>query len=190
MILYHGSNIANIKTLEPKLADHDRLYIYLTTKQIISAFYTVNAVERPYYWFPYGFDKDGNIQYHELYPNALKEVSQGRKGYIYTVDVDEDKVMPFKNIPTARLGTTQMKPIDCLVIEDCYNWLMKQEEKGIFQLCRYENKSKQELENWFQGLLAYITEKNMIETPNCSYAKFVQTKFPQVWANYEKKRLK
>lgn len=31
----------------------------------------------------------------------------------------------------------------------------------------------------------YIKEKNMISIPDCSYAKFVQNKFPQVWEKYE-----
>ncbi len=48
------------------------------------AFYLCNAVERPYYWFPYGFENDSDISvYHELYPNALREVSEGVNGYIY-----------------------------------------------------------------------------------------------------------
>lgn len=38
MILYHGSNIGNIKVLEPKQADHDRPYVYMTTLEVVSAF--------------------------------------------------------------------------------------------------------------------------------------------------------
>lgn len=52
MILYHGINIANIKILEPKQADHDRPCVYMTTFEIVSSFYLCNAVERPYYLFP------------------------------------------------------------------------------------------------------------------------------------------
>jgi hypothetical protein len=39
----------------------------------------VNAVKRPYYWFPYGFNDQGIPVYEELYPNALKEVSSKKK---------------------------------------------------------------------------------------------------------------
>lgn len=31
MKLYHGSNIGDIKVLEPRQADHDRPYVYMTT---------------------------------------------------------------------------------------------------------------------------------------------------------------
>ena len=56
MILYHGSNTGNIKVLKPNQADHDRPYVYMTTMDVVAAFYLCNAVERPYYWFPYGFE--------------------------------------------------------------------------------------------------------------------------------------
>ena len=32
----------------------------------------------------------------------------------------------------------------------------------------------------------YIREKDMIMTPDCSYARFVMSKFPWVWEKYEK----
>ena len=106
MILYHGSNIADIKILKPHQADHDRPYVYMTTIDVVAAFYLCNAVEKPYYWFPYGFEYDSNVPiYNELYPNALKEVSEGVSGYIYEVRAEECQVIPFKNIPCARLAT-------------------------------------------------------------------------------------
>lgn len=57
MTLYHGSNTGNIQILEPRLADHDKPYIYMTTIDVVAAFYLCNAVEKPFYWFPYGFEK-------------------------------------------------------------------------------------------------------------------------------------
>lgn len=80
--LYHGSNIKGLNELKPNLADHDRPYVYLTTIDVVAAFYLCNAVERPYYWFPYGFE-GGIPVYNELYPNALREASEGVSGCIY-----------------------------------------------------------------------------------------------------------
>lgn len=84
MLLYHGSNTPDIKILKPRQADHDRPYLYMTTIKIVAGFYLINTVERPYYWFPYGFEKDGTVHYQEWYPNALREAAEGKKGYIYT----------------------------------------------------------------------------------------------------------
>ena len=103
MKLFHGSRTVGIEVLEPRLADHDRPYVYMTTNEIVAAFYLCNAVEKPYYWFPYGFAEDGTPVYHELYPHALREVSEGVGGCIYAVEADESQVIPFPNIPVARL---------------------------------------------------------------------------------------
>lgn len=186
MILYHGSNISGIKVLEPKLADHDRPYVYMTTIEIVAGFYLVNAVERPYYWFPYGFDKEGNVVYHELYPNALREVSEGRSGTIYIVDADEKDVIPFKNIPCARLGIVPMKVISYTKIDDCYKWLLEKAREGKFKICKYEDKTKQQMQGFYNMIYSYIKEKNMITIPDCSYARFVREKFPNVWEDYMK----
>ena len=186
MILYHGSNTFGIETLEPHLADHDRPYVYMSTLEIVAGFYMVNAVERPYYWFPYGFDRNGKVQYDELYPNALREVSEGKSGCIYRVEADEKDVLPFKNIPCARLATVPMKVIECTEIKDCYAWLSEQEKLGTFEINRFEDKSEKEMQWWYKTILDYIDRKGMIETPDCSYAEFVKRKFPNVWEDYEK----
>ena len=189
MILYHESNIANIKILEPKQADHDRPYVYMTTLEIVSSFYLCNAVERPYYWFPYGFTKENIPIYHELYPNALKEVSDGVSGYIYKVEADESQVIPFKNIPTARLATKPIEVTGEKKIDNSYDYFLECESKGLLKIGRFEDKSEKALENWYNMIYEYIKEKNMIATPKCSYAKFVQDKFPQVWDKCLKEEL-
>ncbi|MBQ7123537.1 MAG: hypothetical protein IJO01_02850 [Oscillospiraceae bacterium] len=186
MILYHGSSTFGIETLEPRLADHERPYIYMSTLEIVAGFYMVNAVERPYYWFPYGFGSDGKVEYDELYPDALREVSEGKSGCIYVVEADEKDVLPFKNIPCARLGTVPMKVKKCIEIQNCYEWFLEQEKLGKFRVRRYEDKSEKELLWWNSRILSYIDEKEMIRTPDCSYAKFVKKKFPKVWEDYEK----
>lgn len=184
MILYHGSNTGNIKVLEPRQADHDRPYVYMTTLEVVSAFYLCNAVERPYYWFPYGFTKENVPIYHELYPNALKEVADGVRGYIYKVAADESQVIPFKNIPTARLATVPIEVVDANRINNAYDYFLDCESKGIMKIGKFEDKSDQALENWYNMIYEYIKEKNMILTPDCSYAIFVKDKFPQVWERY------
>ena len=82
---------------------------------VVAAFYVCNAVERPYYWFPYEFETDNDIPvYHELYQNALREVSEGVSGYIYEVFAEENRVIPFKNIPYARLATEPLEVTKCI----------------------------------------------------------------------------
>lgn len=186
MILYHGSNTENLKVLEPRQADHDRPYVYMTTLEVISAFYLCNAVTRPYYWFPYGFTKENIPIYHETYPNALAEVSDGVSGCIYIVKANEDQVIPFKNIPTAKLATEPVEVIDSIKIDNAYDYFLNCERKGLLKIGRFEDKSEESLKNWYNMIYEYIKEKNMLADPDCSYARFVKSKFPHIWERYEK----
>lgn len=188
MRLYHGSNTGGIVILEPQLADHDKPYVYLTTIDVVALFYLCNAVERPYYWFPYGFSKSdfSTPIYEELYPNALREVSDGVHGYIYELDVDESQVIPFKNIPCARLATKPVQITSCKEVENAYELLLNYERLGKLKVSRFEEKTETQLDWWWNEICSYIKEKDMIDSPNCSYARFVREKFPHVWDKYIK----
>lgn len=193
MKLYHGSNTGGIRTLGPRPADHDRPYIYMTTIEVVSAFYICNAVERPFYWFPYGFTQSGTPIYHELYPNALKEVSLNRRGYLYEVNANENQIIPFKNIPCARLATSPLQVCGCTEIPNAYNYFLKCVDDGKLEIGRFEDKSESERKHWYKMIYTILKEKDMANTPDCSYARFVQNKFPQVWQQYineESKRKK
>ena len=162
MILYHGSHTANLKILNPQQADHDRPYVYMTTINIVAAFYLCNAVDRPYYWFPYGFERNSNIPiYHELYPNALKEVSEGVNGYIYEVSVKATQIIPFKNIPCARLAIEPIKVTSYIPIENAYDLFMEHVKYGRMKIGHFEHKSKKELEWWYSTIIEYLKEKNI-----------------------------
>lgn len=185
MILYHGSNTGNIKVLKPNQADHDRPYVYMTTIDVVAAFYLCNAVDRPYYWFPYGFEGGSDIPvYHELYPDALREVSDGVSGYIYEVHAEENQVIPFKNIPCARLATEPVEVTKYVRVENAYDLFMEYVKQGKMKVSHFEYKSEQQLEWWYSCLVDYLKEKHMIETPDCSYACFIKSKLPQVWERY------
>jgi hypothetical protein len=188
MILYHGTNNGEINTLIPLQADHDHPYIYLSENEVVASFYTINCVDRPYYWFPYGFTREHIPQYDELYPNALKKACEGKTGFLYTVNANQEKLVPFKNIPGAWLSTIPLQVTDKKEIKDLYSWFIDCEKDGRLVVRRYEHQSRRLLEWYDNDILEYIREKRMIETPDCSYAKFVREKFPQVWQRYEQQQ--
>lgn len=184
MILYHGSRTPGIQVLEPRQADHDRPYIYLTTIEVVAVFYLCNAVERPYYWFPYGFRKDApNIPvYDELYPNALREVSEGVHGWLYTVDVSEEDVLPFGENPSARLSTKPLKVSSCIEVPDAYSLFQEYIRQGKMDIGRYEHMTKKHLDFYYHMILTYMLRKHL--HTDSSYARFVQEKFPAVWERF------
>ncbi len=182
MRLYHGSNMLGLDVLKPKVADHERPYVYMTTIDTVAALYLCNAVEKPYYWFPYGFDETGDVPvYNELYPNAFREVSEGVSGCIYVVDANDDQYIPFKNIPCARLGIVPLEVKDRIVIDDAYEFLQNYARQGKLKVSKYEDKTSVQLTHWYKMVADYMREKNMLETPDCSYARFVRAKIPVAW---------
>lgn len=186
MKLFHGSRTGGIEILEPRVADHGQPYIYFSTLEVVAALYLCNAVERPYYWFPYGFQKGRSDVpvYDELYPNALREVSEGVSGWIYFADVAEDRVLPFKNIPCARLSVEPVRVDGAIEVPDAYALLRRYEAQGRLVISRYEEKSEREL-NWYAGAIChYMKEKQMHLTPDCAYARFVRQKFPNLWERF------
>lgn len=186
MKLYHGSRTGGIEVLEPRVADHGAPYIYFSTLEVVAALYLCNGVERPYYWFPYGFQKDRPDVpvYDELYPDALREVSEGVSGWIYYADVPEDRVLPFKNIPCARLSMEPVRVDGMMEVPDAYALLRDYEARGRLVVSRYAQKSQRELEWYYRAIQHYMTQKRMDLTPDCSYARFVRQKFPFVWERF------
>ena len=186
MILYHGSRTPGIKVLQPCQADHDRPYIYLTTIEAVAAFYLCNAVERPYYWFPYGFQRNHpNIPvYDELYPDALKEVSEGIRGWIYSVEVSEEDVLPFGSNPSARLSVKPLQVSGCMEVPDAYALFQEYLRQGKMGLVRYEDMTPRHLHFYHRMIREYMHRKQMHMIPDCSYARFIRQKFPEVWAEF------
>ena len=45
----------------------------------------------------------------------------GVSGYIYEVLAEENQVIPFKNIPCARLATEPVKVTNCVRVENAYD---------------------------------------------------------------------
>lgn len=184
MILFHGSRTGGIVTLEPRLADHDRPYIYLSTMEVVAAFYLCNAVERPYYWFPYGYSRKGIPYYDEMYPNALREVSEGVHGYIYQVHAQSHQLLPFHGNPHARLSIEPLPVQSCTEIQNAYEKLMDYERSGKLIISRFEDKSPRIIQHDYQMILEYIRKKEMWKNPECSYSLFVKAKFPWIWEQY------
>lgn len=48
----------------------------------------------------------------------------------------------------------------------------------------FEDKTEQELTRWYSMIKGYLKEKEMVKTPDCSYAVFVRDRFPKVWEEY------
>ena len=180
MTFYYGSKTPALETVVPGKD------IKLTNSKMVAAFCLANPLEDPYYWFPCDFGSDGTIQYHELYANAFAECCEGKSGYIYVVEAEEEDVEPSLDIVTVSHPKKELKVTECIEVANLYDWLMEEEDMGRFRLCLFKNKKRQDLLLWSNNILRYLSKNKMIDEPEHPYAKFLREKLPEIWEKYKK----
>ena len=184
ILLYHGSSTGGIQTLQPFTADHGKPYVYFTTNDVSAAFYASRAVERPYYWVPYGYDAQGKITYTEVWKNAFSEVFAGKTGYLYCCEVDDQKLLRFPTHKSLRLSQEPVAVSHCERIEDLQSWFFQRERDGKLVIQRYESLAPDQLSLWHGMVLEELIESFSGVGAEHPYARFVQEKLPAVWERF------
>ncbi len=171
---------------EPNLKIANAEGAKLTENKMIAAFCLANPLEEPYNWFPCDFGSDGTVQYHELFENAFKEATGNKKGFLYSVEAEEEDVEEAGDILTVCLPKKELDIVSSEEISDLYDWLIAEEDMGRFRLYTFEQHSRQELLLWENSILRYLSKNRMIENPGNPYAEFIKEKLPRVWEKYLK----
>ena len=146
---FHASQIGKIKTLEPRISNHNIPLIYFSDKRENVLVYLSNAVEKVckegrftfdglwYKWGSYGFEKDGSLRFEEYYPNALEDTYKGIKGYIYSCSkIDPYQKLDIK-IPNTFITAQKTTVDNCEFIPDAYNEMINAEANGLITILRY-----------------------------------------------------
>ena len=182
---FHASQTAGIRTLEPRISNHNIPLIYFSKKRENVLIYLSNAVEKYCKehgfaydgnwskWGPYGFCADGRLRIEEYYSNALESTYKGVSGYIYSADHIKDSGFALQ-IPDA---VTSEVPVDVSGVEcvsDAYEEILKAEREGLIVIARYEEMTAQK-RDWIQRTIQqeYCDAKDHPE-----YRFFLQGVFP------------
>ena len=80
MTFYHGSPVGGLNELKPFLSEHKKQYVYFTQNPVVALLYAVHSVDKPFSYYPYGFDKDGTIHYSDYYKDAFWIFTKVNKG--------------------------------------------------------------------------------------------------------------
>ena len=184
---YHASPIQGIKTLEPRLSNHNVPLVYLSAKRENTLVYLSNAVEKyckekgfPYKgiwskWGPYGFDSQGILQYEEYYPNALEETYNKVSGYIYSCETIEKDVNFELKIPDAVVSRKNVNVVSCEYVDNAFDEIIKAEQNGLIKIVKYKDFIAKR-EKW----LSSIIKKEYSEAVNHpEYQFFLKGKFPK-----------
>jgi len=182
MLLYHASNIANIRVLKPNVSNHNRPLVYFSSKKENVSVYLSNAVEKycketgfkcdgKYYkWASYGFDSDGILRLEEYYPHAIEDTYLGVCGYIYSVDTND--VEQQSDIPFAYVSRNNVKAVSCEYIYDAYAYITELASIGKIRIKKFDENNLR-LQSWINNT---ITEEYK-SASSSSYKHFLRAKF-------------
>lgn len=181
---YHASSVEGIKTLEPRVSNHNVPLIYFSEKRENVLVYLSNAVEKYCKetgfahsgkwtkWGPYGFNEDGILRIEEYYPNALEDTYKGVSGYIYSAENIKDSGFALQ-IPNAATSSDPVAVAHCEYVPDALEAILKAEKDGLITILRYENLSEAKLE-WNERTIKEEYE-NAVDQPD--YRHFIEGKF-------------
>ncbi len=174
MIYYHGSPTGGLTELQPFLSEHGKPYIYFSTNPLVALLYAVKPVPKPFSFYPYGFDANGNVVYSEYFENAFYELYKNQKGFLYECD-------DLQNIenPTAincAITCTAPAPVDKVTeISDLYDYFMSQGD--LFQVKPKQDVSEKEMNYILSALKADVEKYDLRNQPEHPMSVFLQIHF-------------
>lgn len=176
MTYYHGSPISDLTELTPTISEHDKPYVYFSLNPLVALLYAVKPVEKPYSYYPYGFDKDGKIIYSEYFENSFKILYEGKTGYLYECN-DIQNPERLTTIKDVYLSCTAEKISRATVIPDLYAYFKEQEKLGLFSVKPYNEISEKEMAFILNDLKQSVGQAGF---ENDSMYLFLKEYFPNV----------
>lgn len=180
MIFYHGSPIGGLSELKPFLSEHGKPYIYFATNPLVALLYAVKPVPKPFSFYPYGFDKNGNVIYSEYFENAFYDLYKDQVGYLYECNNLKNAGTPTQ-INCAYTSTESIKVDKVTKIPDLYMFYKDQEEKGLFSVKPKTEISDKEMSFVLGELRKDIEKNDLTHFPQHAMSVFIQKHFPTIW---------
>jgi len=175
MVYYHGSPVKDIKILNPNVSNHTEAFVYFSSNPVVACFYTVRNN-----WYPYGFSKPDMIpEYTEFYLDGLKDVYSRKSGCLYECE-DLNITENPTNIYCAYVSRNPVEVKRYRIIEDMYEEMLLQEQKGVLKIKRHKNLNEMELERNRARILKAIKDGDLLHSED-DYAKFIKERFPYEW---------
>lgn len=170
-MFYHGSDISGLTELRPFISEHKKPYIYFSTNPVVALLYCVRPLEKPFSWYPYGFDGE-TVVYSEYYMGAFADIYKGKKGYLYECTNMPNAENP-TNINCAYTCENPVKVYDVTEIPDIYEKLMEYLDKGLFRVKPFAEISEKEMQMVYDDLQSTISKYNLLSNSECQMSKFI-----------------
>lgn len=184
MKLYHGTQIQNIKKLEP-VATRDNAItkpvICFTPNSCIALFYIWN---RSYKWVTFSEKENGKVVFTEHYKNMLFDFYNKVSGSIYKCDGDNPAITP-SHMKGIYISETPIAIENEIQINNVYNEILKQESLGNIIIQKYNKLSLDDKDEILKSTVRAIHMQKLLisseHVPKQEQTYFVQTHFPQAW---------
>lgn len=133
-MLYHVSPIAGLKTLCPHVSSHQKAYVYATENLVTGLLFGVKMDD---FDLDISTDENGLLTVYECYPDAFKNIYQGKSCSVYMVD-DEGFKRGLTSWSEELVCDTEVTVREEIMVADLYERLLKEESLGNIKICRYE----------------------------------------------------
>ena len=184
MILYHGTQIQNIKQLKPFSTKGNAIskpVICFTPNYCTALLYIWN---RSYKWVSFSENEDNKVVFIEHFDNMLFDFYNNIKGSIYECGEDNNAIAPthMKGVFTSDIPVKVEKETQ---IDNVYDEIVKQESLGNIIVKRYNQLSDDEKNKIFKQIVRAIhMQKLLLPSDNLSQkdqSNFIKTHFPKAW---------
>lgn len=133
-MLYHVSPKSGLKTIQPHISSHGKAYVYAIENMVTGLLFGVRMDD---FDFLITTDDRGVSSVYECYPDAFRHVYQGKACSLYTVD-DSGFQRGMTSWSPELVCENEVEVIDETVIDDLYQRLLEEEQKGNLHIIRYE----------------------------------------------------
>ena len=170
-MLYHGSVIKELKVIKANAYSHtlkknvayfteDRIYALVCCRKSEENFVTMGL-------------RDGKQHYFERFPNQLKVLYKGKKGYLYKIFESENLINTSQHTWES---ITDIAVEQCDIIEDIYEEILKEEAEENVIIHHYE-----EIDIAEQKMHANYIRDHIDDEEYAKYKEFLLKHFSTLW---------
>lgn len=135
---------------------------------------------KPFSFYPYGFDKDGNVIYYEYFENAFYQIYKNKKDFLYEC-YDLNGVENLTQINCAYTCTEPIEIDAVSEIQDLHDYYMEQVKKDSFSIKPYSEISEKEKGLVYDELKKDIDKYKLKTIPDHPMSIFIKTHFSNLW---------
>lgn len=133
-MLYHVSPNTGLKILRPHMSTHKKAYVYAIENMVTALLF---GAKQDDFDLMISTDEGDTPIVCECYPNAFRGIYQGKSCSVYEVS-DEGFQRGRTSWEPELVCEREIEVQNEIIIEDLYQCLLEEEQKGRLKICRYE----------------------------------------------------